>query len=289
MQPGGWGSFDENHEGQNHPNGVIFNYHISQMEESTAVKIEILEIDGTSVMTFSNQEEGENSLNAEKGGNYFVWNMRYPGFTAFPGMVLYSSPNVGPKAVPGIYKARLTVNGESMEQEFRIIPDPRLKNTQEDYQRQFDVIVSLRDKVSEAHQAILDIRTIRKDLDYLKTRLKDDETMKDIVNEVGRIDEEITAIENSIHQTKNQSRQDALNYGIRVNNRLAFLMGDQQRGASPPTDQALQVRDELIKELDGYLQNLEQILTHDIQNLNSMVRDKGLPMVKEPKDVEVVN
>ena len=38
--------------------------------------------------------------------------------------------------------------------------------------------------------------------------------------------------------TKNQSRQDPLNYGIRINNRIAFLLADSQRGDYPPTEQA---------------------------------------------------
>ena len=37
----------------------------------------------------------------------------------------------------------------------------------------------------------------------------------------------------------NQSRQDPLNFGIRINNRLAFLMADSKRGDYPPTDQSI--------------------------------------------------
>ena len=113
--------------------------------------------------------------------------------------------------------------------------------------------------------------------------------MTDINEEVERISKKLDAIENNIHQTKNQSRQDPLNYGIRVNNRLAFLMADQQRGDFPPTDQAIQVRTEMSAELEGYLSTLEKVFSEDIQNLNGMVRERGLPLVTEPQEAEIVN
>ena len=61
--------------------------------------------------------------------------MRYPGFKTFKGMVFYSSPNVGPKVIPGKYNLRLTYNEEVTDQEFEVIKDPRLNNTQEDFRK----------------------------------------------------------------------------------------------------------------------------------------------------------
>jgi hypothetical protein len=78
----------------------------------------------------------------------------------------------------------------------------------------------------------------------------------DVLAMAKQLNEEMTAIEQNIHMTKNESRQDPLNYGIKVNNRLAFLMADQQRGDFPPTDQAELVRQELTAELDGYLRGI---------------------------------
>ncbi|MEL7005349.1 MAG: glycosyl hydrolase, partial [Bacteroidota bacterium] len=136
-QSGGWGRANFKLVGKNHADGVILNYFISSYDQEDDVKLEILESNGDLIQEYSNKaKEAKKKFKVVEGGNSFVWNMRYPGFKEFKGMILYSSPNRGPKAVPGTYRARLTVNDLSVEQEFNIIKDPRLPNAPEDYQQQ---------------------------------------------------------------------------------------------------------------------------------------------------------
>ncbi|MFN7117069.1 MAG: VPS10 domain-containing protein [Saprospiraceae bacterium] len=265
--------------GENHPNGVLFHYFVKNLDEKADVKLEILELDDDLIQTFSNKLKGKQLLDVKKGGNRFVWDMRYPGFKDFPGMVLYSSPNVGPKAVPGKYKARLTVNGQSVVQEFEIIKDPRLSNTPEDYQKQFDYLIAVRDKVSEAHQTILDIRDVRKDLNYVKEKIGKNPDMQDIIKSINELDEKMTVIENNIHQTKNKSNQDAINYGIRLNNRLAFLLADQQLGDYPPTDQAREVQQKVTEELNKELKEINTLMDSELDKINQSLQQKNIPII----------
>ncbi len=79
--------------------------------------------------------------------------------------------------------------------------------------------------------------------------------------------------------TKNQSRQDPLNYGIRINNRLAFLMADSQRGDYPPTDQALAFFREVRAELQTELQSLETTVGSELGGINQMVEQAGVPLL----------
>jgi len=284
MAQGGWGGADLKREGENHPDGVIFHYFVEEIPDSLEVKLDILEADGDLIRSYSNQaKEHDEKLEVESGGNRFVWDMRYPGFTEFPGMVLYSSPNRGPKAVPGEYRARLKVGKTSVEQTFEIIPDPRLEQSVADYQSQFDFLVKVRDKVSEAHQAILDIRRTKKDADYLKEKVGEKEAYEELVKMAEELKKELTLIENQIHETRNQSRQDPLNYGIKVNNRLAFLMADQQRGDYPPTDQAQEVFKQLSSELEGYLENLDQLLQEKLPQINNLAEQKVVPVISRPE------
>ncbi len=273
-----WGS--EKSVGQNHPDGVIFNYYLKEVEETDTVTMHILEMDGDTIQVFSNQsKEKKSKLKVKAGGNTFVWDMRYPGFKAFDGMILYSSPNKGPKAIPGTYKAVLTVNGNSVAQNFSIVKDPRLPNTKEDYQNQFDFLISVRDKVSEAHEAIIRIRKTRKDLEYVKEKVADKPSAKALVEMVNELDEKMKVIENAIHMTKNQSYQDPLNFGIRINNRIAFLLADQQRGDYPPTDQAIAFRDEVFKELDTELNKLASLLNEKLPALNQKLTELGIKIL----------
>ncbi len=273
-----WGS--EKSVGQNHPDGVIFNYYLKEVEETDTVKLHILEMEGDTIQVFSNQsKEKKSKLKVKAGGNTLVWDMRYPGFKEFKGMILYSSPNKGPKAIPGTYQAVLTVNDNSIAQNFNIVKDPRLPNTKEDYQKQFDFLISVRDKVSEAHEAIIRIRKTRKDLEYVKEKVADKPSAKALVEMVNELDEKMKVIENAIHMTKNQSYQDPLNFGIRINNRIAFLLADQQRGDYPPTDQAIAFRDEVFKELDEELNKLASLLNEKLPALNEKLSELGIKIL----------
>ena len=266
--------------GENHPNGVIINYFIKNIKNDDFVKIEIFDQKEKLIRSYTNNKDkllsssvkpvssnsndidyalsGNNikSLDPNSGGNRLIWDMRYPGYKTFEGMVFYSSPNVGPKAVPGKYNLRLTYNQEVTDQEFNIIKDPRLINTKEDFRKQFDFLLSVRNEVSRANQAIIDIRDLRKDLGYVIDKSNKDEDINSLIDEFL---DELHLIENSIHMTKNQSRQDPLNYGIRINNRLAFLMADSQRGDYPPTDQSLEFFIKVKKELEVELNNLSEV------------------------------
>jgi hypothetical protein len=205
--------------------------------------------------------------------------MRYPGYKTFAGMVFYGSPNLGPKAVPGTYKVRLSVDGQQQEQPFEILKDPRLATTQEDYQAQFDFLIKVRDKVSEANQAIIDIRKIKSELAAVREKVGGDAANKDVVEAVKKFEGELTAIENNIHETRNRSVQDPINYGIKLNNRIAHLMVEQGQGDFRPNRQAEEVFAALSQLLDKELQSLQALVSSQGPALNKLIRDKGIDVL----------
>ncbi len=282
-QSGGWEEPDTRLVGENHPNGTIINYYLQNLKETDSVQLDVMEMDGTVIQSFSNSAK-ENKLDptatkpleVKSGGNRLIWNMRYPGFKTFKGMVFYSSPNVGPKAVPGTYKARLSLNGNTKEQEFTIVKDPRLGTTQKEYQEQFDFLMQVRNQVSRANEAITNIRTVKKDLDYLKEKARENKEMQALISE---FETKLSVIENNIHMTKNQSRQDPLNYGIRINNRLAFLMADSQRGDYPPTDQAKEFFKVATAELDVEINDLNSLMQEYVATINNEVQENRIKMI----------
>jgi len=242
-----------------------------------------LEMDGSVIQKFSNYAKPDRlnpsstqKLEVTEGGNRFIWNMRYPGYQEFEGMVFYSSPNIGPKAIPGNYKARLTMNGNSSEQTFSIVKDPRIDLSQKDFQHQFDFLMKVREQVSRANNAIINIRSIKKDLAYLKEKTKDNPEIQKMAKD---FETELSIIENNIHMTKNQSRQDPLNYGIRINNRLAFLMVDSQRGDQKPTQQAQEFFVEVTKELDKEINDLNTLVEKQATLINEKVEENQIKLI----------
>ena len=299
-QSGGWRKPNTLLVGENHPNGVIINYYLKNYDSNDFVKIDILKKDGSTIRSFTNNKRklkinsnkpilsnkndidyalsasNIKSIEPHSGGNKLIWDMRYPGFVSFDGMVLYSSPNTGPKVVPGKYDLILTYNDQEIKKEFEIIKDPRVNNTQEDYESQLNFLLKVRDEVSNANQTIIDIRKIKNDLEYIKNKVSGKRQIVDLINEFkGKLE----VVENNIHMTKNQSRQDPLNFGIRINNRLAFLLADSQRGDYPPTNQAIQFFNQVKGELNDEISSFKKILNTYTLQLNNMIDDNGIKFI----------
>ncbi len=267
-------------EGENRPGGVLVHYYLKSVDDKTDVKLEFLTANGEIIKSVSNKaKDKSDQLTLKTGGNRFVWDMRYAGYKTFPGMVFYGSPNQGPKVVPGMYKVRLTANGETQEQEFEILKDPRVNTTAEEFRAQFDYLIKVRDKVTEANQGVIDIRKIKEDLSSLKNKVGTEAQYKELVDAVKKFEDELTIHENNIHQTKNRSVQDPLNYGIKMNNRLAHLMVEQAAGDFPPTQQGEQVREMLTKMVDDELLKLRSTINQNTERINNMAKEKGIEVV----------
>ena len=136
---------------------------------------------------------------------------------------------------------KLTVDGKTMQESFEVKADPRLRTTAAEYAKQLEFALKIRDKLSETHNAIIQIRDVRKQVDDLLKRIKDQPSSKNINDAGANLNKNLTAIEEALYQTKNQSSQDPLNFPIRLNNKLAALGGVVAGAETAPTDQSYAV------------------------------------------------
>ena len=294
--------------GENHPNGVIINYYIKNLKEGDYIRIDIENKDGSVIRTFTNNKDKHSkienndvnkmvgnpvlsnpndidnalssdnlvSLSPRSGGNRLIWDMRYPGFKSFEGMVLYSSPNVGPKVAPGKYNIKMTYNDQILQKEFEIVKDPRVKISQADYEDQLEFLINVRDEVSRANQKIIDIRNIKNNMIFISEKAGDNIELQEMINNYLT---DLSEIENKIHMTKNQSRQDPLNYGIRINNRIAFLLADSQRGDYPPTDQSKEFFIQVKGELDSEVRKLDALIDKHSEKIENYLEENKIELI----------
>ena len=97
----------------------------------------------------------------------------------------------------------------------------------------------------------------------------------------------MTIVEEELYQTKNRSRQDPLNFPIRLTNKLAHLNSLMRSGNEAPTAQAVAVKEELTGLINIQLQKLENILEDDIPKFNTMMREQAVDaIILEDEDVE---
>ncbi len=93
------------------------------------------------------------------------------------------------------------------------------------------------------------------------------------------IEKKLTSIEETLHQTKARSSQDVLNFPIRLNNKLAAVAGNVGAGDFPPTDSAVQLKDELVKQIDAELEALKKVMSEDVKRFNELLTQKKIPNV----------
>tara|TARA_B100000965_G_scaffold261995_1_gene221011 strand:+ start:1702 stop:4830 length:3129 start_codon:yes stop_codon:yes gene_type:complete len=264
--------------GINHHNGVKVFFNIDSTKvwkDSLRVSLEFMDSNKKTIKVFSNFSK-ENTLIIKNGSNSFVWNMRYNNAKGFDGLIMWAASLSGPKAIPGKYFAKLSINGKSKETEFFILKDERSKSTIDDLKDQFNFLIEIRDKISEIHQSISDMRLVTNQINTFKSKI---ENNKEIITKMKNLIDEIKVIENELYQTKNKSRQDPLNYPIKLNNKLAHLSSVAGNGNYKPTDQMIEVKNELIKKINQELKKWDLIKKEKLKNLNNEIKNIDIDLI----------
>jgi photosystem II stability/assembly factor-like uncharacterized protein len=266
--------------------------------EAPKVTLDILDSSGKVVRHFPKKEEepeaeegffpgsraGAGALPADAGLNRFVWDLDYERASKVPHAPLWAGRSEGPKALPGEYQVRLTVLGKSYTAPLEIKPDPRLAVTQADLQKQFDLGLKIRDKLTETNDAIIQIRDFREQINGINKRLKGDARAKAVGDAGKSLDKKMTEVEEALIQTKAKSGQDVLNFPIRLNNHLAALAGVVASSDSAPTKQSYEVFDMLSKAIDEQLAKWKSIVAMDVKSYNELIKQQEVPalLVKAP-------
>ncbi|MGB5553107.1 MAG: hypothetical protein WBM83_00515 [Flavobacteriaceae bacterium] len=145
------------------PVAVIFS-------DSTALKSTVEEVEDMNLSaTF---RYADLKLNKKPGLNRFHWDLKHKG--PWDKNLKKRFKN-GPMAAPGIYTARLTVDGKSFEQSFEIVQDPRVVAegiTDADVRDQITMQQELITVLSEARKLQADLEKEAKELEGKKSKAK---------------------------------------------------------------------------------------------------------------------
>ncbi len=261
--------------GTNHPNGVMTYFNLKNFNADDKVSLTYFNTKGDTIKTYSNKDK-KNALKVEKGANQFVWDMGYDGAERLDGMILWWASLDGPKAIPGNYKVSLNVNGEEQTQAFTILADPRAESSLADMQKQFDFITAVNETMDKAHKSIKKIRAINSQLSDFQKQYKGNENIKDLLDKAKVLEADLSNIEKELYQTKNQSRQDPLNFPIKLTNKLGHLNALVSMGDFAPTEQDIAVKNELSSKIEKQLEAFNTILNDEVKAFNAAFNEKQL-------------
>jgi photosystem II stability/assembly factor-like uncharacterized protein len=283
--------------GQNPPNGAVVYYALGKPPaEGEEVTLEFLDGAGTVLRKLSSKPRedapaaaGEDDddgpprapvkLPANAGLNRFAWDLRLEEASRFKGLILWSGETRGPVVPPGRYQVRLTAGGQTLTQPLEVRGDPRLATSEADFAKQYELLRRIRDKLTETHEAIARIRDVRQQVRGAAERSKAAGGRPEVGAAAEALDKKLTAVEETLYQTRNQSSQDPLNFPIRLNNKLAALARVVGSADAAPTAQSYAVYDDLVAKIDAQLAALAQVLSADLAGFNRLVREQDVPAV----------
>jgi hypothetical protein len=194
-------------------------------------------------------------------------------------MIYWAANSRGPMIVPGDYTVRLAVNGQTLTQPVKVKKDPRIASSIDELNRQLSLSIQLRDKVSQTNEAVIKIREARKQIDEYVARVQDQKEAAKVVETGKSLSKQLFEIENELYQTKNQSNQDPLNYPIKLNNKIAAVLGAVQMSDTAPTKQASEVFEDLATKVNAQLKKLDSAMTNDLTNFNKLAKEANIPAV----------
>ena len=214
--------------GQNAPEGVILDYILPELTDSTLVTLTITDASGKLIRTYSNKKDASyvkypggpaaaTLLSAKKGHNRFLWNLRNDNITPDVQNVFVYGSYEGYAVPPGKYKAQLNFNGTISETEMIVLANPTISATAADWEEQQQVLATITASIGEMHQQVNELRKIRKQLVHHSEILRDLKPAEKVLDEAKKLIAGIDAWESNIVEGRIQNGQDVINWPSRLN------------------------------------------------------------------------
>ncbi|HKE07313.1 MAG TPA: hypothetical protein VKB48_05755 [Candidatus Acidoferrum sp.] len=282
---------------ENPPDGAILYYYLKE-EAKEPIKLEILDSTGKVIRTFSSEQkkkqedpeaewekdEPVDQIPAKAGLNIFAWDLRYQEPVKIPKAVYDEGDPTGPLALPGKYQVRLTAAGKTTMEPIEVVMDPRVKTSAADLQKQFDLMLKLRDRQDELNKAILAIRDLRAQLLALEKRLGSGDAPavaanKLLIEQSAALRKNISDLEHELINPEATASEDELNFPTKLNSKLGSLNQAVDSADAAPTEGELGVFAELDKQLDTQLARWREITSADVPAVNAALRSANIQVV----------
>jgi len=257
--------------------GVFVNYVLDGAERN--VEIRFREADGALISTFRD-------VPGKPGLNRFVWeDQRYPGAEELEGHPTRSSRNIGPIALPGDYMVELVVDGETYAEDFAILPNPNSLATQNDLEKQFEFVSTVRDTITNINRTVLAIRDIRGQL-YNRNNIDTaPSVLRGISEDVHQLDSRLYDMEAVLTAYKAEYRMQYHAIPIKLDDKLYTLAGRALSGERPPTEAQKNLFDDYAREYGKVKTSFLHFVDKDLGRFNDMLTSAGIEPVSVPPHI----
>jgi len=283
--------------GQNPQPGLVIDFWLAEEPKPAAVvAIEIL-AGGKVIRSVSNQaperqagriegapepEEDEDAggaaLTPKAGLNRFVWDLRRETPKLITTRLVFDDyPPAGARVAPGAYTVRLRVGETTLEEQARVLPNPRVEAATADLERQSGLLAEIHRRLAETHDLVRRIRD-------LETRARDQADRAAQLGKTGAFREAarelITRLDGVAEKLWNpelQADEDSLVYTPKLDFQFAALAGVLATADARPTA----AEERRFADLDGQLTalrgELRAIAERDLAAFNRALEAAGVP------------
>ncbi|MGC8487125.1 MAG: glycosyl hydrolase [Clostridia bacterium] len=273
------GRFRPLNAGENPESGAIFTV---SLPVAQPVRVRVYDAGGTVIREASSGPDGWGaSLPETPGLHRIVWDLRVESGVSLPDGTLsayWGGSTIGPRVVPGRYQLEVEQGDSRARVDFEVRPDPRLDTTPEDFQAQFDLLIAIRDKLSEIHRTVLASRDLA-DTILRYAGMLEEGGSSDLARSARTMVEAIREAAGRLNESRSRGNADSFNYPPKVNSKLASLESTVSFGDARPPAQCYTVFETLVEEADGALRDLRQHMRTARDVLEPAIRESGVPLL----------
>jgi hypothetical protein len=210
--------------------------------------------------------------------NRFAWDFRIEQVPDVPNAFVYGNYQ-GHRVKPGKYTAKITYNGKATVSSMLIIPDPRLDVADKDWEDQQQFLRNVRASITVIHQAIIDIRKVKKQVQAYNELLKDQADKKELVDAGKTLIKKMDDWESDLIETRQKNGQDVINWPSKLNAEYFQLLDVADTHDPRITQGATDRFADLERKWSASKSIMNDLLNNDIAEYNRKFREGGIPAI----------
>ena len=270
--------------GKNPYYGTEIKYFIREYipEDSLEMNIEIKNINGDVIRTFSSSEKYKSKrINLKEGYSSIKWGGDVEGFVPPNGVMIprgsdgyMTSYNV----MPGKYNVTLTYGDYTKTSDFIIMPDPRKSISEDDYDKKAKLLQSIHDDVQNIYNSLQKMQDIRNQLGDLQNRLNSDfNSIKNLSNETVEL---IDLTESKLISPKQKTFQDVINFRNQLDAQFLDLLNTINGNIPPLTNGEVERFNDLHLTWMGIKKSYDKVL-ENVKSINTMIIENSVPFISK--------
>jgi photosystem II stability/assembly factor-like uncharacterized protein len=276
--------------GENPPAGAVIDYYFKTAPKDE-VTLDIVDAQGKLVRHLSSKEKKENDqppewpdrveapkvIPAAEGMNRFAWDLHYDDPVQIPGAFYSGEGPRGPRAVPGAYQVKLTVAGKTQTAPLQLIMDPRLLGAEAGAQKQFELSMQVKDRITQLHQAVNEIRDLKAQIQSLHKKFGDDARVKPALEAADGLTKKMSGVEEQLIQVNMKGSEGNLAFPNMLNEAFDSFSHVIEGANAAPTQPQSEVFKTLSGRLDEQLAKWQQIKTDEVPKIATLIKQLDLP------------